>query len=155
AAKEKDPDFDIKRNLFGNLGDDLITYQKAPTGTSAAELNSPPGLILIGSPKADQLAAALKSILILVNQEGTPPVEREFLGRKIFSAHLPAGLLGGNPRATTQTLSYAASGGYVALTTDTAMLEEYLRSSDSKQKALRDASGLVDATGRIGGSGTG
>src|SRR5277367_2302139 len=30
AAREKDPKFDLKKSLVGNLGDDLITYQKSP-----------------------------------------------------------------------------------------------------------------------------
>jgi len=30
AGKDKDPDFDLRKNLFANLGDDLITYQKIP-----------------------------------------------------------------------------------------------------------------------------
>lgn len=30
SAKEKNPDFDIKKDLFGNLGDDLICTRKSP-----------------------------------------------------------------------------------------------------------------------------
>src|SRR5437763_16754965 len=30
AAKENDPNFDLNKNLFGNLGDDMISYEKAP-----------------------------------------------------------------------------------------------------------------------------
>jgi hypothetical protein len=44
AAREKDPGFDIQKNLFGNLGDDIISYQKAPRGNTLADLNSAPGL---------------------------------------------------------------------------------------------------------------
>jgi hypothetical protein len=53
-----------------------------------------------------------------------------------------------------RTLEYVASGGYVALSSDPATLEEYLRSSDSQVKALRDADGLADAMGTIVGPGT-
>ena len=70
AAKEKDPDFDLNKNLFGNLGDDMISYEKAPRGTSVAELNSAPSLFLLGSPNPDQIVAAFKYILLLTNPQG-------------------------------------------------------------------------------------
>jgi hypothetical protein len=59
------------------------------------------------------------------------------------------------PRPTgPRTLEYVASGGYVALSTDPAVLEEYLRSSDSQGKALRETDGFADAMGMIVGPGT-
>ncbi len=155
-AKEKDPNFDIRKNLFGNLGDDIISYEKAPKGTTMADLSAAPSLFLLGSPHADQLAAALKSILTLMNRQGGPPTEREFLGRKIYSIPSPSSPVpSGDTKAAPSTLSYAASGNYVAMSTDAALLEEYLRSSDSPQKALREMSGLGDATSKVGGSSTG
>src|SRR5438445_6433235 len=90
VAKEKDPGFDVKRNFIGNLGDDLLSYEKASHGASPPSLLSPPSLFLIGSPNPEQLAAALKKIMGFLNQQGGPPTEREFLGRKIFSLPAPA-----------------------------------------------------------------
>ncbi|HLX70925.1 MAG TPA: hypothetical protein VKV04_14965, partial [Verrucomicrobiae bacterium] len=136
-AKQKDPDFDINKNLFGNLGDDLISYQKAPRGNALEDLNSAPSLFLIGSPNAEQFASALKFLFALGNQQAATPDEREFLGRKIYSVPLPGSPIpSANFSATTKprTLSYAASGGYVALSTDPSMVEEYLRSSDGEHK---------------------
>ena len=157
AAREKDPDFDIKKRLFGNLGDDFIGYQKAPRGKTLADLNAAPSLLLLGSPQPEQLAGALKSVLVLMNQQAGAPTEREFLGRKIYSVPLPMmPLPGADPRkAGPRTLNYAASGGYVALTTDVPILEEYLRSSEGQQKALRNAAGLMDAAAKVGGTSTG
>jgi hypothetical protein len=43
----------------------------------------------------------------------------------------------------------------VALSTDVAMLEEFLRSGDSTSKALRDTPGLAGGVQRIGGMNTG
>jgi hypothetical protein len=131
------------------LGDDKISYEKAPKGSTLADLSSAPALFLVGSPHADQLAAALKGILTLMNRQSGPLTEREFLGRKIYS--IPSS----EAKAASSTLSYAASGNYVALSTDASLLEEYLRSSDSPQKALRESSGLADATSKVGGSSTG
>lgn len=159
AAKEKDPDFDLNKNFFGNLGDDMISYEKAPRGTSLPELNSPPSLFLLGSPNPDQIVAAFKYILMLTNPQGTAPKEREFLGRKIYTAPMPGAAAalgaGGSPGRGPRTLSYAASSGYVAFSTDASMIEEYLRSGDSQQKALRETPGLTDAIAKAGGSSTG
>lgn len=155
AAKEKDPSFDINKNLFGNLGDDLISYEKAPRGTTAEDLKAAPSLFLIGSPRPDQLASALKSVLVFINQQGGSPTEREFLGRKIYSVPLPAVPLPGGQPGAPRALSYAASGGYVAISTDPSILEEYLRSGEGDHKSLRETSGLTDAIAKVGGSSTG
>ena len=157
AAKEKDPGFDVRKNLIGNLGDDLISYEKSPRGASVQELKSPPSLFLVGSPNPDQLASALKSIMGFLNQQGSTPNEREFLGRKIYTMPLPNLPFPGadSPRpATPRNLNYAASGGYVALSLDVPMLEEYLRSSESQAKSLREATGLVEASQKVAGPGT-
>lgn len=157
AARQKDPDFDLNKNFFGNLGDDIISYDKAPHGTSRAELASPPSLFLLSSPNPDQLVSAFKYVLVLMNQQGASPKEREFLGRKIYSIELGAVIppgMGAQP-AKTRTLSYAASGGYIAISTDDSMIEEYLRSSDSQQKKLRETPGLTDAIAKVNGSSAG
>jgi hypothetical protein len=163
AAKEKDPDFDLRKNLINNLGDDMIAYEKAPKGASSAELGSPPSLFLINSPRAEQLAAAIKLLASLANSKDGPPAEREFLGRKIYTTEMPAFLAeSGRPRGRSggsapreNKMSFTASGSYLAIGTDTAMLEEYLRSADSQQKSLRSTPGLVEATARVGGASTG
>lgn len=159
AAKEKDPDFDLNKNFFGNLGDDMISYQKAPHGTTLAELNSAPSLFLLGSPNPDQVVSALKYLLMLANPQASSPKEREFLGRKIYSVPLAGpnapGASFSDSTPPQRTLSYAASSGYVAISTDASMVEEFLRSGDSQQKALRETTGLTEATAKAGGSSTG
>jgi len=157
AAKEKDPDFDLNKNLFANLGDDFISYEKAPRGTSAADLKSAPSLFLIGSANPDQIVGAFKYLFLLANPTGGAPKEREFLGRKIYTAGMPgaAAAFGANTSGGARTLSYAASSDYVAVSSDASMIEEYLRSSDSQQKALRETPGLTDAIAKAGGSSTG
>jgi len=152
AAKEKDPGFDVRKSLIGNLGDDVISYERAAQGNAPA-----PALYLIGSPNPEQLAAALKDIFLILNQQGTPS-EREFLGRKIVSLPLPAlplPLPEASRSSSPRTLSYTASATYVALSTDTSLLEEYLRSGDSQAKALREKTGLREATQKVLGPGTG
>jgi hypothetical protein len=157
AARERDPGFDIRKNLIGNLGDDMIGYEKAPTGTTAAQLDAPPSVFLLGSPNPEQLAASLKNILIFMTAQAGSPAEREFLGRKIFSVPLPGmpvALPGTVPKPPSgRTLHYCGSGGYVAFSTEPAALEEYLRSSESQSKTLRETVGLIDAAQRVTGPG--
>jgi hypothetical protein len=150
AGKDKDEHYDLKSELLGNLGDDVINYEKAPGGTSLADLKSAPSIYLIGSPDPDKLASAMTVALGLVGQSSGGVKDREFLGRKIHSVTF--GAPGGAP---AQTISYSASGGYVAFSTEASILEEYLRSSDSKAPALSDTPGLSDAAQQAGGFSTG
>jgi hypothetical protein len=149
-AKEKDPDFDLKKNLFGNLGDDFIYYQKPAKGDTLAQLGSPPTIYLFGSPHPEQLAGALNALLVLVGQESAP-TSRDFLGRKIYSMPIPSP---GMSVASTNQLNYVSSGGYLAITTDTSMIEEFVRSGDSQAKSLRETPGLDAAAEKVSGPGT-
>jgi hypothetical protein len=149
AMREKNPDFDFRKSLVANLGDDLMTYQKAPRGKTLEEFNAAPSLFLLGSPNAEQLLQSLRSLLAMIPgpMMGTEAKEREFLGKKIYSLPLPT--VGA---AKERSLSFTASGGYLVMGNDAAMVEEYLRSGDAKPKALREAPGLTEAMQKIGGA---
>jgi hypothetical protein len=146
AGKDKDENYDLKSELLGNLGDDIIHYEKAPQGDTLAELNSAPSLYLIGSPNPEKLAAAIKNGLSFMGAA----TNREFLGRQICTLTFPA-------QGTTlaRSFSFSGSGGYVALSDDPGIIEEFLRSNDSKGKTLNDTPGLADAAQKVGGMGTG
>jgi hypothetical protein len=149
-AQQKDPSFDIRKNLIGNLGDDFISYQEPPAGNTPEELNNAPSLTLIGAANADQAALAINGIGAMLpgQQAATPP--RDFLGRKIYTIPLSAvGTAGGAPVA--HPFYCSASGGYVAITANVSILEEYLRSSASQPKPLREIAGLAEAAQRVGG----
>ena len=155
-AKEKDPDFDLRKMLVGNLGDDLITYAKAAGGGNPGEASSPSSIVLLGSPDPEHLAAALKALFVIFPQ-GDTITDRDFLGRKIYSVPLPPVALFGASLATPapgRALSFAAGASYVALSTDPALLEEYLRSAENPPRALRDRAGLAEAAEKAGGVGT-
>ncbi len=154
AMRLDEPDYDIRKNIFGNLGDDLIYYEKAPRGKSLAEVDAAPSIFLLGSPNAEKLAASLKGLLVILSPSGANPKTREFLGRKIYSFKPPTMSASANSGGS-RSLNYVASGGYVAFSADDATLEEYLRSSESQGKALRDTPGLADAVAKIGGQSSG
>jgi len=150
AGKDKDPDFDLRKSLIANLGDDIISYQKAPRGRTLVELSSPPSLFMVSSPKAETLASSIRALSAFMPQSAKVK-EREFLGRKVYAMALPS--TGGPQPKRDRTMSYAASGGYVVFSTDVATLEEYLRGNTPS--SLRDAPGLADAAQKVGGLSTG
>ncbi len=155
AAQQKDPGFDLRNSLFGNLGDDIINYQKSPAGDSIAAFANPPALTLVAVANPDQVIQAVKVVASMVlSQEGaTPP--RDFLGHKIYSiAMRPASAANGSA-VPGKPLLLSSSGGYVAFSLDPGILEEYLRSSDGKTKPLSQVAGLSDAAQHIGGAGGG
>ena len=154
AGKDKDPDFDLRKQLIANLGDDVVSYEKAPRKQTLADLGSAPSLILISSPKPEALASSLKALTAVMPMQGKIK-ERDFLGRKVYSMSLPGAPGPGGGKPVEKSLHYAASGGFVAMSTDVATLEEFMRSGDGGGKALRDMPGLADAAQKVGGYGTG
>ncbi len=149
TAQQKDPDFDVRKNLIGNLGDDWINYQTVSAGKTLADLNSAPSLFLFAALKPDQAVLAIKNIAALAASQENAPAPRQFSGRTIYTIALPS------RSAAPRSLYCASSGGYVALTTDVSMIETYLRSADSKARPLRETAGFADAAQHTGGAGTG
>ncbi|HZV33660.1 MAG TPA: hypothetical protein VFB72_03720, partial [Verrucomicrobiae bacterium] len=151
-AKDKDPSFDLNKNLFGNLSGDIVTYEKNPKPGST-DPNSGPSIFLLGSPNPDQLADAMKRLLVVFSPQAATPADREFLGHKIYTVTLPtAPPQRGAPPPPTRTLSYTTANSYVAFSSDAGILEEYLRSAESQPKALREMPGLTDAMQKVAGS---
>lgn len=149
-AQQKNPGFDLRTELMGNLGDDIITYQKAPVGDTLAALSSPPTLFLIAVSNPDETIEAIKTVATMATPQTVAP--RDFLGKKIHTISLRAGM---NPQThqplPAKPLYATASGGYLALSTDTAILEEFLRSADKPPQPLRDLPELADFAARVGG----
>jgi hypothetical protein len=155
TAQTKDPNFDVRKNLIGNLGDDWISYQKAPAGKTLVDLNSAPSLFLFAALNPDQAVLAIKNVASLTSSQENAPAPRDFLGRKIYTIALSARRAPGATSPTPRWLYCTAGGGYVALTTDVSMIESYLRSTDSKAGPLRETAGFADAAQHIGGAGNG
>ena len=151
-AKKTDPDFDLRKNLIGNLGDDVISYQKAPAGTTLADLNNAPSLYLIGVQRGDTAATAVKDIFSM-NRRQKAPDPRDFQGHKIYTIPLTAARVAGAVPARSLYISSTSS--YVALSTDVSMLEEYLRSGEKPPKPLSGTPGMIDAAQHVGGVGGG
>ncbi|HWD19496.1 MAG TPA: hypothetical protein VHB20_09460 [Verrucomicrobiae bacterium] len=149
AGKDKDDKYDLKAELLSNLGNDVITYGKAPRGDTLADFKNAPSVALIGSPNPDALAAAIKVAVGVLAQATGGVKEQEFLGRKIYSLSLPGA------KGAVTPMSFAASGGYVAFSAQNDMVEEFLRSNDGSGKPLSDTPGLSDAAQKVGGTALG
>jgi hypothetical protein len=93
-------------------------------------------------------------VIALLSSSQQPPDPRDFHGHKIYT--LPARPLqtasGTIPQPPTLLSS---ANGYVAITKDAGILEEFLRSGDANKKPLREIPGLADAAAHVGGTGTG
>lgn len=150
-GKDKDPNFDFKKAFVGNLGDDYITYGKAPKGRSPQEIANPPSITLLGAVNADELAVGLKATASLLPGGPDDLKERNFNGKKIVTVVMPVT----NPKEKAKVLEIAPSGGYLAISDDASILEEYLRSAEGAGKSLRNAPGLAEAAQKVGGMNTG
>jgi hypothetical protein len=149
-GKDKDPDFDFAKLFFGNLGDDFVTFEKAPRGKTLPELQNPPALTLVGAVNAGEMLSALKTLASLLPGGSDDLKEREVGGKRIFSVKLPAA-----PGTPDRRLEISSGGGYVAFATDPALLEEFLRSGDTTERPLRGVAGLAEAAQEVGGMSTG
>lgn len=142
SVRLNNPSFDFKRDVLGNLGDDFLGYQKPPRSSKPADLASPPQLFLIGSPRPAEL---VKTVNTLIQSGGLPLEikEREVAGRKIYSLQ---------PRETvvldSRPLNYVAGANYVGLSTDPALLEEFVR-QQKPAGALKDKPGLQEAFQKV------
>ncbi|HTL72101.1 MAG TPA: hypothetical protein VL863_02265 [bacterium] len=154
-AQQKNPAFDLRTYLFNNLGDDIVIYQKPPTGTTLADFSSPPALYLIGVANPDQVIDAIKTLFSMSAPQDGAPAPRDFLGHKIYSIAQRAKATRGGVAPEPSYLYLSASSGYVAVSKDSGILEEYFRSADGKNKPLRETPGITEAAAHIGGTGGG
>ena len=155
VGQQKTPGFDLRNDLFGNLNDDILTWQKPVAGKSLAELNSPPVIFLIAVSNPDAIINAVKTMAAMSSPPNATVQPREFLGRKIHTINFKPAATAPGSAAPANALYASASGGYLVLSKDLPMVEEYLRSADGSTKPLRENAGLTDALQHLGGAGGG
>ncbi|HZI33564.1 MAG TPA: hypothetical protein VFF11_14585, partial [Candidatus Binatia bacterium] len=151
-AQQKDPGFDLRTALFNNLGDDIITYQKPPTGDTLADFSSPPTLYLIAVANTDQAINGIKTLTSLSAPQAGAPAPREFLGHKIYTIAQRSRRTPGGDTAPPNYLYLSSANGYVALSKDSGILEEFIRSGGGKVKPLRETPGITEAATEVGGT---
>lgn len=149
GIKEANPDFNLRQDIIGNLGDDILSWQNAPRENTVEGLGAQPSITLLGSPNPNRLLDSLRTVV--TSALGMPFEDREFLGRKIYSLTIPFAQGPDGP----MSLSLCASGSYLAIGMDKGILEEYLRSADAGAKPLAARAGLTQAAEQVGGMRTG
>jgi hypothetical protein len=150
-AQQKNPAFELRTYFFGNLRDDFMTYQKQPSGGSSAAFSDPPTLYLLAMANTDQGIDAIKTLAGISAPQDSANAAREFLGHKIYTIARPAIPAPGATSAVPNSVFLSSAGGYIALSKDTSILEEYLRSAEGKVKPLREVSGIAEAASHVGG----
>ena len=153
AGQLKDDKFDLRRQMIGNLGDDLISFTKKPRGTDPEQMANPPSLMLVGSKAPEEMAAAMKVMFGALSRTGKAD-EREFLGRTIYSVTSMAGPQLDPTNVKHRKMHLSHSGSYVLIANDEAVLEEYLRGAESPVKPLREVPGVLEAIQKVSDAGT-
>jgi hypothetical protein len=154
VGKDQDPNYDLRRELIGNLGDDIIFLEQPPVTNTLAALSSAPSLILIGSKSPEKVAGALRTLAGLLPPPMNVLRQREVSGRSVYSLALPQEPGTGSDDAT-RWFSFGAGADYVALSGDVELLEGYLRGADSDGKPLAGIAGLNEAASKVGGMNSG
>ncbi len=153
-AKQKEPGFDLRSQLFNNLGDDIITWAKPPVGDSIKALSNPPGIALIATPNPDQMIHAVSVLgALAAPQDSAKPYD--FHGHKIHPVAMRAQRGSGGTSVPQPPLLLSSASGYLAFTTDPGALEEFLRRTEAPGKSLRENAALTEAAAHIGGTGKG
>ena len=153
-AQAKDPGFDLRANLFGNLGDDIIIYSKPPTGDTLADFANAPIIYLVAVSNPDQVINSVKNLAALASPQDSSTAPRDFLGHKIYTiAMRPQPAVGGGA-PTPNYLYVSATSSYLAISKTTSILEEFIRTPEAA-KPLRATPGIMDAAAHIGGTGGG
>jgi hypothetical protein len=150
VGKDQDPNYDLRRELIGNLGNDVIVLEERPATNTLEALSAPPTLILIGSKSPEKVAGALKTLATLLPPPMNVLRERETAGRTIYSLALP-NEDGAGSNAPTKWFSFAAATNYLALSGDAGLLEGFLRGAEPNTKPLAAIEGLNEAARVVGG----
>jgi hypothetical protein len=150
VGKDQDPNYDLRRELFGNLGNDVIVMEHQPTTNGVEDASAARTLVLIGSRSPRKVADAMKQLTSLLPPPMNALRQREALGTTIYSMALPQepGTTGGAP---TKWFSFAAGTNYLAMSGDTRLLERFLSGTEPGAKPLSGIEGLAEAAEAVGG----
>ena len=154
SIREKDPTFNLQAQLIANLGDDVVVIEQTPRGGNKLEdMLGSKAIFLIGSPKPEAVTKAMRTMMSATGKE---PRVRESEGRTIYSFGDDAGALeNSEPKSPVAGVHLVSSPGYLAISTDLASLENYLRGAKNDGNALKDLPGFAAAATKVGGLNTG
>lgn len=158
AGRAKDPNFDWKKNIIGNLGDDLIVYTKIPEKVSFENINRTPRIVLLNSKNPDELGASIRFLSALSPK---PPEikEKDIAGKKVYywqEQQPPLEMPIGQKQNPPQRFTYISSvANYTVFANDQKILEEFLNFSESKANPLKNLPGFNEALNKAGNQNSG
>lgn len=143
--------FNIRKDVFANLGDDLIVIGFPPRSSKFEDLISAPTLTLLGSPNPKTLAQTLVKATGLIPSKENSLSRKEFQGKTIYSFAIPALPFReiGQPGADVG-LHMAVDENYLIFSMDEQTLKNYLRPPSETHRPLRNMPGLKQATVALG-----
>lgn len=143
--------FDIRKDIFANLGDDLIVISFPPFSSRFEDLISAPTLTLLGSPNPKVLAQTLVKATGLIPSEENALSRQEFHGKTIYSFTMPGlPFIESGQTGTDVGLHMAVDEGYLLFSMHEQTLKNYLRSPSETHRPLRNMPGLKQATAALG-----
>jgi len=154
-GKDKDSNFDFKKSFLNNFGDDLILYQMPPKSSALNDIGAGPIVVLVKSPNPDELIKGIGAVPGIL----PPPLnEAAMLPRRLGDHTVYSFELAEFPDPSTgelvkMELLLAARDGYMAVSTDTDLLQMFLDGKTMGSLAKRD--GLATAATSVGGMDSG
>ena len=154
-GKDKDSNFDFKKSFLNNFGDDLILYQMPPKSSALNDIGAGPIVVLVKSPNPDELIKGIGAVPGIL----PPPLnETAMLPRRLGDHTVYSFQLAEFPDPSTgelvkMELLLAARDSYMAVATDTDLLQMFLDGKTMGSLAKRD--GLATAATSVGGMDSG
>ena len=154
-GKDKDSNFDFKKSFLNNFGDDLILYQMPPKSSALNDIGAGPIVVLVKSPNPDELIKGIGAVPGIL----PPPLnETAMLPRRLGDHTVYSFQLAEFPDPSTgelvkMELLLAARDSYMAVATDTDLLQMFLDGKTMGSLAKRD--GLATAATLVGGMNSG
>jgi hypothetical protein len=150
VGKDTDPDYDLRRELIGNLGDDVVLLDIRPVTNNLEALPTGPSLVLVGAKSPEKIASALKTLAALFPPPMNALRQRQVAGHTVYSVELPQEP-GDSGAAAPPVFSFGAWTNYLAMSGDLALLERFLQGSALTGNPLSAVAGLEEAATMVGG----
>lgn len=143
--------FNIRKDILGNLGDDLIAIGFPQRSSRFEDLISAPTLTLLSSPNPKALAQTLVKATGLIPSEENALSRQEFQGKTIYSFAIPGlPFMESGQTGADVGLHMAVDEGYLIFSMDEPTLKSYLRPPSETHRPLRKMPGLKQATVALG-----
>ena len=140
-GRAENPDFEMRSEWVGNLGQDVVLIQKPASEASLIELDSGPSLLLLGSPQPDRLVGALRLALLLL------PLPYNELGIRSLGETtlytIPT------DDADSASLGFLGGKGYLVFSLDEALIEAFLGENPAEAERLNRLPGLEAAVQQV------